>query len=68
MSHPVYPAEFPAAPTLGQVFDAGASGVWQFTSIGWVKKEINLQALNNGYPIWPGDIVNVTHGGGGVAV
>ena len=64
MSHPVYP-NFPSAPTLGQVYDANASGVWVYTTMGWAKKEINLQALNSGYPIWPGDIVHVPHGGGG---
>jgi hypothetical protein len=56
MSHPVYPT-FPTspAPTLGQIFDSGQSGVWQFTSIGWVKRVVDLNSVN---PIWPGQVTS----------
>jgi hypothetical protein len=55
MTHPVYPT-FPTspAPTLGQVYDSGLSGVWEYTTIGWVKKEVNLNLL---YPMWAGQLV-----------
>lgn len=52
MTHPVYPT-FPSNPTIGQVYDSGASGIWEFTSIGWVKKVIKRNDL---YPMWGGRI------------
>lgn len=65
----VYPT-FPVSPTPGQTFTPeGTSQVWTYISaqVGWVKTKIDLQPLNSGYPVWPGDIVYVPHGGGGGA-
>lgn len=57
MSHPVVPTDFPATPALGDIHTTTEGARWEWTNIGWVKREIVLNHVN---PVYDGKLVNQT--------
>lgn len=56
MSHAVIPTDFPADPDLGDIHTFH-NGEWEWTNIGWVKREIVLTSNN---PVYDGLLTNET--------
>ena len=56
MSHAVIPTDFPAYPALGDIHTFH-NGEWEWTNIGWVKREI---VLTSTAPIYEGKLTNET--------
>ena len=48
MTHPVIPTDFPADPAFGDIHTFHNSE-WEWTNIGWVKREIVLTSTHKVY-------------------